>query len=82
VAGIFHQPDSNSNYTFLASGTVIGSSTILTVFTGALDKLPRKIRGKGHNHGSIIVGVGLKSGKLEDSDAFSQISEVQFVKRM
>jgi len=78
--GIFHRSIQDFNYTFHATGTIIGPTTILTVFTGGQDKLPKKINGKHssvQNFEGTIAAAGLKSGSFEDGDEYTQISEVK-----
>jgi hypothetical protein len=61
-----------------ATGIILGPSSILTIFTGPLEKLSRKIKThKNLSPENFLVLTGLRnSGNLSDADEHTQISEV------
>ena len=78
TTAIYFKPTQNSKFRYLITGTIVGPSTVLTVFRGGYGMAPNPNSKKFEIFPpeSLLVGGGLLSTNLNTIDEFAQLKEV------
>jgi hypothetical protein len=76
TAGIFIRSSPRHPYQFLVAGSVIGPSTVITLFGGGYGAPHSNRKYTLPQPENILVGTGLKSTILDNNDQNSQFSQV------